>query len=86
MRSANSLLIELGKRRIAQRYHDRGRFINKKIYQQLKAKQKCDLCGKSPIIPEIHHVVPVTKGGTNTADNLLALCHECHANADKKTK
>lgn len=86
MRSANSLLIELGKRRIAKRYHDGGRLINKQLYTRLKAKQKCDLCGKSPIIPEIHHIIPIHKNGTNNADNLLALCHECHAKADKEQK
>lgn len=27
---------------------------------------------------EIHHILPVSEGGENTLDNLIALCHDCH--------
>jgi 5-methylcytosine-specific restriction endonuclease McrA len=27
---------------------------------------------------EIHHIIPVIKGGETTIDNLILLCKECH--------
>ncbi len=27
---------------------------------------------------EVHHIVPLSKGGTNTKANLLCLCETCH--------
>ena len=32
-----------------------------------------------PITLDRHHLVPYSKGGPNTADNLLAICPNCHA-------
>lgn len=44
---------------------------------------RCVFCGKSPatnIGTKLHidHVIPFSKGGTNTADNLQTLCEECN--------
>lgn len=78
MQSPNSLLIRIGKDRIAKKYQEKGRYIDTKLYIKLKSKRKCDMCGKEPIIPEIHHIIPIRKNGTNTLDNLLVLCPECH--------
>lgn len=46
----------------------------------LKCGRHCVLCGKDcgPNI-EIHHIVPIYKGGTNDFDNLIPLCFDCHA-------
>ncbi len=33
--------------------------------------------GKSKWI-EVHHIVPIAKGGSNTLSNLILLCHDCH--------
>jgi hypothetical protein len=30
-------------------------------------------------ITRLHHIVPVSQGGTNDGDNLLLLCANCHA-------
>lgn len=27
---------------------------------------------------EVHHVVPLSKGGSNRASNLITLCEDCH--------
>lgn len=27
---------------------------------------------------EVHHIVPLTSGGTNTKSNLIVLCLDCH--------
>lgn len=37
----------------------------------------CQICG-SPT-QEIHHRIPLSEGGTNDWENLMALCKSCHA-------
>ena len=42
----------------------------------------CEQCltnGKYVKTEEIHHKLPLSKGGTHDRDNLIALCKECHA-------
>lgn len=45
--------------------------------------RKCLACG-SPKQPSIDHVVPSSKGGTNTRDNIQPLCLPC--NLKKKSE
>lgn len=47
------------------------KFINK--------KGKCDICGYDfvPVL-QIHHIVPLSKFGTNDEENLSCLCPTCH--------
>lgn len=33
---------------------------------------------------EVHHVIPVSEGGTDDPDNLLVLCGECHAEIHRR--
>lgn len=35
---------------------------------------------------EIDHLIPVSKGGTTTADNLRSLCHSCHKRKTKRER
>lgn len=32
-----------------------------------------------PTKPEYHHVIPFSEGGSHAADNIMTLCHGCHA-------
>lgn len=41
-----------------------------------KQDGKCAVCGKP--IEHIHHIVPRHLGGSNTVENLVGLCAECH--------
>lgn len=51
-----------------------------------RAKGRCQLCGcEAPFkdkdgLPylEIHHIRPVREGGVDSAENLVALCPNCH--------
>lgn len=43
---------------------------------------RCQMCGvtaKDGATLEIDHIIPVSKGGTNDADNLQVLCRDCNA-------
>ncbi len=43
---------------------------------------RCQMCGvtaKDGATLEIDHITPVSKGGTNDADNLQVLCRDCNA-------
>lgn len=43
---------------------------------------RCQMCGvtaKDGATLEIDHITPVSKGGTNDANNLQVLCRECNA-------
>jgi len=79
------------KDRVIQNYVEKERFIEPKLYKELKSKKKCMRCKKkfSGRIPEIHHIVPVhpkdgRKPGSNNRDNLLSVCHKCHQILDEE--
>lgn len=42
----------------------------------------CEQCwkdGKITPVQEVHHIVPLSRGGTHDPDNLLSLCKICHS-------
>jgi len=39
---------------------------------------KCAICGSKKEL-EVHHIVPLSKGGTSREDNLITLCRRCHS-------
>ena len=41
----------------------------------------CERCleeGRLTTVEEVHHIVPISKGGTHARDNLMSLCKSCH--------
>jgi 5-methylcytosine-specific restriction endonuclease McrA len=44
---------------------------------------KCRSCG-SPAT-EVHHILPLSRGGTTTKSNLISLCHGCHDKRHRHT-
>lgn len=40
--------------------------------------QKCQNCGQKGVELHVHHVVPLSDGGSNDPSNLTTLCVECH--------
>lgn len=41
----------------------------------------CEECLKKGIIKlveEVHHILPLARGGTHREDNLMSLCRSCH--------
>ena len=53
-------------------------FENVKEYVRCRDGYKCRKCG-SKIHLEVHHIIQRKDGGTNHRDNLVTLCHDCHA-------
>ena len=39
----------------------------------------CQICGKTHIRLEVHHIVFRSQGGTDDENNLITLCKECHS-------
>ena len=41
----------------------------------------CEQClkeGRLTPVQEVHHILPVSKGGTHARENLMSLCQSCH--------
>lgn len=73
------------RRKIEQQYEEKERLIPYPIYHEFKAKRKCQECKNKFTHPlRIHHKIPVSQGGTNTRENLMAVCNECHNELDKE--
>jgi len=47
-----------------------------KVLKRLKAS--CSNCGWGEASCDLHHIVPKSKGGDDTDDNLTVLCPNCH--------
>lgn len=45
----------------------------------IERDKKCKKCGSAHDLT-IDHIVPLSRGGTNTPENLQALCRKCNAN------
>jgi len=41
--------------------------------------EKCMKIGKITPVQEVHHIKPLSQGGTNAEDNLMSLCTSCHS-------
>lgn len=41
----------------------------------------CEMClknGRLTPVQEVHHIVPISQGGTHDRSNLMSLCQSCH--------
>ena len=47
--------------------------------------EQCKCEGRLTAAEEVHHVVPLTNGGTNDEGNLMALCKSCHSRITVKS-
>ena len=55
----------------------RNELFKKQLRHEIKKVKICSTCGGKDDL-ELHHIVPVSKGGTNDYYNLIYLCHSCH--------
>ena len=40
--------------------------------------ERCLLEGRYTPVEEVHHIIPINRGGTNDEDNLMSVCRSCH--------
>ncbi len=53
-----------------------------KINALVSAARHCCVCHRyKGVKVEVHHILPVAKGGADDAENAIALCFDCHADA-----
>ncbi len=64
--------------------------VNKKKYGRawkrirdsyVQAHPFCERCFERGIltpVDEVHHIVPISRGGTHARNNLMSLCRSCH--------
>ena len=48
----------------------------------IKAHPLCEKCEKDERLTpagEVHHILPLSRGGNNETSNLMALCKSCHS-------
>lgn len=48
--------------------------------------EECCKCGASGCKLDVHHIVPISAGGTNGSWNLMTLCESCHREAEAYTR
>lgn len=49
-----------------------------------RAKKGCVICGWIEASGDLHHIIPIKKGGTGELQNLVLLCPNCHRKAHNK--
>lgn len=57
-------------------YPDNWDSIRHEVYE--RDNYQCCNCGRSELELHAHHIVPLSKGGTNNKDNLITVCRGCH--------
>lgn len=40
--------------------------------------ERCLMEGRVTLMDEVHHILPISRGGTHDKSNLMSLCHSCH--------
>lgn len=41
--------------------------------------EQCEQQGRTTLAEEVHHIKPLSQGGTNDVGNLMSLCTPCHS-------
>lgn len=56
------------------------KYLNIRLRQSILERDNnvCQDCNKKFKRLEVHHIIPLRKGGTNDLDNLITLCRKCH--------
>jgi 5-methylcytosine-specific restriction protein A len=61
------------------RYSHEWRRIRNWYISQHPLCERCDAAGRITPAQEVHHIRPLSQGGTHDESNLMALCSSCHS-------
>ena len=61
------------------RYGRRWQRIRSRYVAEHPLCEQCLADGKFTPVEEVHHILPLSKGGTHDTDNLMSLCSSCHS-------
>ena len=61
-------------------------FENRKAYVLWRDDYECQVCHKSKVPLQVHHIQYHSKEGSNHEDNLITLCEQCHKDIHKGVK
>lgn len=67
--------------RIKRTYPDNWAVLRVKVLE--RDSYRCRKCGanlRGVFYREVHHILPLSKGGSNHMSNLISLCSKCHKN------
>lgn len=67
----------------------RGRKGVEQRARRLRREPLCRRCKEKGVITpatEIHHIIPLRRGGSDMDSNTMPLCWECHQEADAETR
>jgi Restriction endonuclease len=64
---------------VRKRYGSAWRKIRARFVKDNPLCVKCLEFGKLTPVEEVHHILPLSKGGTHDVSNLMSLCKSCHS-------
>lgn len=62
-----------------QRYGYKWRKLRARFLKEHPLCEQCRQSGRYTAATEVHHIKPLSEGGTNDERNLMALCKACHS-------
>lgn len=62
----------------SKRYGSAWRRIRERYVSKHPLCERCLAEGKTVPVEEVHHILPLERGGTNEEKNLMSLCRSCH--------
>lgn len=64
-------------------YRNNSRLSRKNLF--IRDSFQCQYCGRKDVMLTIDHVMPKSRGGENSWDNLVSACLQCNARKGNKT-
>lgn len=61
------------------RYGRAWRKIRNKFIKEHPLCEQCLEVERLKAVEEVHHILPLSRGGTHAEENLMALCKSCHS-------
>lgn len=63
---------------IKKKYGREWKRIRDKYYKAHPYCERCYAEGRMTPAEEVHHKIPISRGGTHATENLMSLCRSCH--------